>query len=88
MNTVDRINQHREKLIELNKVHNYSTILASEKKQDQYYRLLLELRKQKIVLFSKNRESNPKYVSQVKKSAQNILTQLANPLTINNNHYV
>lgn len=82
MNTISRIEQLRDKLIQINNVNSYSCILAPKKKQDQYYRLLLELRKRKAFLLNQFRAENPNYVSHLKKATQNTLHLISNPLIL------
>lgn len=69
--TLDHIEETRQKLIELNNMYGYSTICVPEHKNDQYYRLLLELRRREAVVIAYRRESL-NYNNNLNKAVSNI----------------
>lgn len=70
------LNNRYEKLIELNSIRNYVSMILTEKglvtnpKADQYLRLLLAIKQEKQAIWNKNRELNQKYADSLEVAKQ------------------
>lgn len=79
MKTLTDVYDRQQKLISLNKVHKYSTTLAPKAKQEQYYRLLLQLRKAEARIIHKRRE-NSRYASQLQTAKEVAIGIISSPI--------
>lgn len=67
--SITLLNKRRERLIELNQKHDY---VHNEKKSEQYFRLLLEIRKRKCFTWSERRKTDKNYSENLERAKNNI----------------
>ena len=65
------LNDRYEKILELNKINRYVSTLSSERKTNQYYSLLSEIKKQQYTIWNENRKLNKKYSASIERAKQN-----------------
>lgn len=53
MSRLIQLKKRYDKVVELNSIHKYATILVPEKKTAQYFRVLLAIKKERLELISK-----------------------------------
>lgn len=68
MRRLDVLNNRYERIIELNNINRYTSSLAEERKRNQYYNLLLEIKKQKYIWIKNNTNCE-----QVKQAVKNMI---------------
>ena len=64
-----------EKIVELNSINGYVRS-ESERKQNQYYSLLIRIKNEKYALWSENRKLNKNYSENLEVSKKNIISIL------------
>ena len=65
------LNDRYEKILELNRINRYVCTSSSERKTNQYYNLLSEIKKQQYSIWNENRKLNKTYSASIERAKQN-----------------
>ena len=84
MNQLEIIESRINKLISLNRTYNYTKSFSPVHKTEQYFRLLINLKRQRIEIYNERRKNSnySKNLSKAVKNISNVLSVPVQPLTI------